>query len=79
VQLVTFVTRAGCTMCAEALPVVQREAARAGVRVEVLDVDAEPGLTVWSEHVPVVLVDGVEHSRWWVDGRTLRTALSRRS
>ncbi len=77
VSLVTFVTREGCTMCAEALPVVQRVAAAAGVPVEVVDVDASADLKQqWSDHVPVVLIDGVEHSRWWVDetklARTLR-------
>ena len=73
---VTFVTRAGCTMCAEALQVVERAARDAGVPLEVLDVDADPALRVWSDHVPVVLLDGAEHSRWWVDEGKLRAALS---
>jgi glutaredoxin len=76
VRLVTFVTREGCSTCAEALPVVQRLAAAAGVPFEVLDVDSSADLkAAWSDHVPVVLLDGVEHSRWWVDEPKLSKAL----
>ena len=71
-------TRQGCSMCAEALPVVERACARAGVPLEVQDVDADPALRSWSDHVPVVLLDGVEHSRWWVDEAALAKALSGR-
>ena len=72
---VTFVTREGCTVCAEALPVVVRATAAAGVPLTVADVDADPALREWSDHVPVVLLDGVAHSRWWVDEKALRAAL----
>jgi glutaredoxin len=78
VSLVTFVTRAGCSMCAEAQPVVERLAAAAGVPVAVVDVDADPLLREWSDHVPVVLLDGAPHSRWWVDEKQLRAALRAR-
>ena len=71
----TFITRAGCTLCADAQPVVQRLATKAGVVLEVQDVDADPALRAWSDHVPVVLLDGVEHSRWWVDQTALAKAL----
>jgi glutaredoxin len=72
------VTRQGCTLCAEAQPVVERLAVRAGVELEVLDVDLDPALKGWSDHVPVVLLDGAEHSRWWVDEAALRKALRSR-
>jgi glutaredoxin len=76
VQVVTFVTREGCTLCEEALPVVRRVAGRAGAELVVADVDADPALEEqWSDHVPVVLLDGVEHSRWWVDQALLAKAL----
>lgn len=78
VERLTFVTRKGCTLCEEARPVVVRIAEAAGVVVEVLDVDADPALQVWSDHVPVVLLDGVEHARWWVDEDALRKALHAR-
>lgn len=70
-----FVTRAGCTMCAEAEPVVTRACAAAGVPLQIRDVDAGADLAPWSDHVPVVLLDGVLHSRWWVDEALLVKAL----
>ena len=74
---VGFVTRQGCHLCEEALPLVEREARRAGATLRVLDVDADEALREWSDHVPVVLLDGVLHSRWWVDEEALRAALRR--
>jgi hypothetical protein len=65
-------------MCAEAQPVVERVARATGVALTVADVDADPALREWSDHVPVVLLDGVEHSRWWVDEAALRKALRSR-
>ena len=73
---VVLVTRAGCTMCAAAEPVVARAAADAGVPLEVRDVDADAGDRArWSDKVPVVLLDGVEHAYWSIDERVLRRAL----
>ncbi len=74
-ERVTLVTRAGCHLCELAEPVVQAAAARARVPLEVLDVDADPALRVWSDKVPVVLLDGVEHAYWQVDEKALRAAL----
>jgi glutaredoxin len=63
-----LVTRAGCTMCAAAEPVVARAAADAGLALEVRDVDADPADHArWSDKVPVVLLDGVEHAYWRID------------
>jgi glutaredoxin len=72
---VTFITREGCPMCLDAQAVVERVTAEAGALLELADVDADPALAVWSDHVPVVLIDGVEHSRWWVSEDRLRAAL----
>ncbi len=79
-ERLTFVTREGCSLCAEALPVVHRLAAAAGVPVEVRDVDAdsEQGTADrarWTDHVPVVLLDGEQHSLWFVDEQALSRAL----
>jgi hypothetical protein len=75
VSAVTFVTRVGCTLCAEAQPVVERVVRDAGLLLTVVDVDRDQGMRAWSDHVPVVLLDGVVHSRWWVDESELRAAL----
>lgn len=76
---VVLVTRRDCTLCASAEPVVARAAADAGVPLEVRDVDADPADRArWSDKVPVVLLDGVEHAYWRVDEAVLRTALQLR-
>ena len=73
-------TRQGCSLCAEALPAVQRLAAAAGVPVEVRDVDdpttCGPDDRVrWTDHVPVVLLDGEQHPIGFVDEPALARAL----
>ena len=73
--MLTLVTRVGCHLCELAEPVAREAAVDAGVRLEVLDVDADPALRGWSDKVPVVLLDGVEHAYWQVDRRALRQAL----
>ena len=79
-RLVTFFTRSGCSLCEQALPVVQRVTQRAGVPLEVRDVDADPAdRERWTDHVPVVLLDGEQHSLWYVDEQALARALRVRS
>ena len=71
-----LLTRVGCTLCAAAEPVVARAAADAGVPLEVRDVDADPAdRAAYTDKVPVVLLDGVEHAYWTVDEKVLRRAL----
>jgi glutaredoxin len=78
-QSVVLVTRAGCTLCQAAEPVVARAAADAGVPLEVRDVDLDADdLARWSDKVPVVLLDGVEHAYWRVNEEVLRKALNLR-
>lgn len=44
--------------------------------LEVRDVDDdEQDRARWSDHVPVVLLDGVQHSLWFVDEAALGRAL----
>ncbi len=75
-SLVTVMTRQGCHLCAEAIPLVARAAEDAGVALEVRDVDARAeDRAAYGEKVPVVLLDGVEHAYWSVDDATLRRAL----
>ena len=76
VRQVVLVTREGCSLCAQAAPVVAREAARAGAEYVERDVDASPqDRAAYSDKVPVVLLDGVEHAYWQVDPKALRAAL----
>jgi glutaredoxin len=75
-SVVTLVTRQGCHLCALAEPVVVRAAAEAGARFETRDVDSDDNdRAAFSDKVPVVLLDGVEHAYWTIDERALRRAL----
>lgn len=77
VAVVTLVTRQGCHLCQAAEPVVARAARAAGAAFELIDVDVTPGPPEWSDKVPVVLLDGVEHAYWHVDEKALQKALAR--
>jgi hypothetical protein len=73
---VILITRAGCHLCDEASVVLLRMSAELGFGYSELDVDADPALRAeYSDHVPVILVDGREHGYWRVEEPRLRTAL----
>jgi glutaredoxin len=69
--------RAGCHLCDVARDIVEIVAAETGTDFVEVDVDADPQLKArYSDYVPVLLVDGKEHSHWRVDAARLRAALS---
>lgn len=74
---VQLLGRSGCHLCDAARDVVLRVAAEAGAVVQEVDVDTRTDLRErYSDLVPVVLVNGVEHSHWRVDEGRLRAALA---
>ena len=74
--LAVLLTRQDCTLCLAAEPVVVRATADAGVPLEVRDEDADPADRArWTDKVPVVLLDGVEHAYCSIDEKVLRRAL----
>lgn len=76
---VLYLTRTGCHLCDEALPVVRAEADRVGSTVEVRDIDADERLRAdWDTDVPVIIVDGKVHAKYRVDAAALRAALAKR-
>ena len=71
-----LMTRAGCHLCEVAAETLERIAAEAGLRPEAVDVDADPELQgEFGDRVPVVLLDGREHSYFTVDVPRLRRDL----
>lgn len=69
--------RAGCHLCDVARDVVEIVAAETATEFVEIDVDADPALKArYGDYVPVILVDGVEHSHWRVDSARLRAALA---
>jgi hypothetical protein len=79
---VVLLTRAGCSLCAKAGDRLGELAAELGFDFAATDVDAEavagdPGLrTEYGDRLPVVLLDGREHSYWEVDEPRLRADLA---
>ena len=81
-QRVSLLTRAGCASCAAALSVLESVLAEFGLSPSVIDVDevakTDPELRAeFGDRLPVVLLDGAEHSYWDVDVTRLRRDLQR--
>ncbi len=76
---VVLLGKPGCHLCDDARVVVSAVCAEVDVAWEEQDILADPTLAdqYWDE-IPVVLVDGAQHSFWTVDPAKLRAALTRR-
>jgi hypothetical protein len=72
-----LLVREGCHLCADAATTLAGLAAEAGLEPPPsVDVDADPELQAeYGDRVPVVLLDGREHSYFSVDVRRLRRDL----
>ena len=71
-----LLTRSGCHLCEVAAETLTRLGAEAGLVPELVDVDDEDELrTEYGDRVPVVLLDGREHSYFTVDVDRLRRDL----
>ena len=72
-----LLTRANCHLCEVAAETLDRIGAEAGLTVAAVDVDADPELQAeYGDRVPVVLLDGREHSYFTVDVDRLRRDLN---
>ncbi len=79
---VTLLTRAGCGLCTTALEQLRSICADFGIEPGTVDVDeaaaTDPGLRAeYGDRLPVVLLDGREHSYFDVDEMRLRADLNR--
>ena len=80
---VVLLTRDGCAMCDRARRRLSELTGELGFDLEVTDVDVEaregrPALRAeFGDRLPVVLLDGREHSYWEVDEPRLRADLRR--
>ena len=71
-----LLTRSGCHLCEIAAETLARVAGEAGLRTDSVDVDADPDLQAeYGDRVPVILLDGREHSYFTVDVERLRRDL----
>lgn len=79
---VTLLTRQGCPMCDQAGEELTGLLPDFAVEYQVIDVDEvaqeRPELRAeYGDRLPVILLDGVEHSYWEVDAERLRADLTR--
>jgi glutaredoxin len=76
VKQVTLLTRPGCHLCEDARAVVRAAAELTGTAIVELNVDDDRELRAeYGDMVPVVLVDGVEHGYFQIDGARLERVL----
>jgi glutaredoxin len=79
---VELLTREGCTMCTGAATRLAQMAAELGFELAITDVDAAAVAgnsalrAEFGDRLPVVLLDGAEHSYWEVDEPRLRADLA---
>ena len=79
-RFVTLIRKPGCHLCDDAQAVVEKVCADLGVPWEQKDISRDPELhAAYWEQVPVVLVDGAQHTFWRVNEERLRRALTGQS
>ena len=73
---VTLIGKPGCHLCDDARVVVAQVVAELGETYDELDITRDQALheRYWDQ-IPVVLVDGEQHTFWRVDAERLRRAL----
>jgi len=75
---VTLITRDGCHLCEDAERELAALSKELGFELIVLDVDADRArANEYSERVPVILIDGVEHGYWRLEESRFRAAIAR--
>ncbi|MCV7416677.1 glutaredoxin family protein [Mycolicibacterium litorale] len=79
---IELLTRAGCSVCERAAEQLAELAGELGFTLAVTDVDAAAAggnaalRAEYGDRLPVVLLDGAEHSYWEVDEPRLRADLA---
>lgn len=74
---VTLYSKPGCHLCDDARAVVERVCGEVGETYVEHSILEDPDLLErYGEEIPVVLVDGRQHTFWRVDAERLRAALT---
>jgi glutaredoxin len=76
---VTLVGKPGCHLCDDARLVVEQVVSEfEGIALDERSILDDIALRdLYAEEIPVVLIDGVQHTYWRVDAERLRQALAR--
>ena len=74
---ITLLSRPGCHLCEDARAVIARVAGEVGVPWTERDItESAEDLRLYSDMIPVIFVDDVQHDFWRVDEARLRRALA---
>lgn len=74
----TFITKSGCHLCEEAEVVLDQICNELGLEYSKIFIEENQDLALkFQEEIPVVLIDGIQHSAWRVDPIKLRAALTK--
>lgn len=77
VETVELMIRTTCGSCARVEEQITPVVEAAGLRLEVVNIDGDRGLTAeYGDRVPVVVLDGDEFACWEVDNEELAAALA---
>jgi glutaredoxin len=75
----TLYGRAWCHLCDDMRAALEPLLAGSGIRVDIVDIDADPALEArYNEAVPVLMCDGVELCRYHLDPARVRAVLAAR-
>ena len=75
---ISFITKSGCHLCEEAEAVLHQICEELGLEYLKIFIEENPDLALrFQEEIPVVLIDGIQHSAWRVDPDKLRAALGK--
>lgn len=75
---ISFITKKGCQLCQEAEQILQAVCGELGMQFEKLFIEDRPDLAhLYQEEVPVVLIEGIQHSAWRIEPAKLREALTK--
>lgn len=75
-MIVDFYEKPGCHLCEDAAAIVVPETAAAGAMLRRHNILEDAELQArYGEYIPVVVIDGVPHARWFVDPVRFRAAL----
>ncbi|MER7541153.1 glutaredoxin family protein [Streptomyces sp. NPDC097704] len=75
-RTVTLIGKPGCHLCDDARAVIEAVCAETGASWEEKDITRDEGLhRAYWEQIPVVLIDGEQHTFWRVDAGRLRREL----
>lgn len=75
---ISLITKSGCHLCEDAELILHQVCSELGLEFKKIYIETDQALALkYQEEIPVILLDGVQHSAWRVDPVKLRAALTK--